>query len=211
MTQTATRPGDTSRDILDIAERLVQTRGFNGFSYADVATELGITKASLHYHFPTKADLGRALIARYRERFTGALASIDADEPSANGRLTRYVHLYEAVLQEERMCLCGMLAADYATLPKGMQDELRRFFTANEAWLAKVLEAGARDGSLRDGGAPLESARLVVSALEGAMLVARSYNSVARFQVTARRLLDGLTAERRTKSRPKPGGVRRRG
>jgi TetR/AcrR family transcriptional repressor of nem operon len=210
MTPTATRPADTAREILDIAERLVQTRGFNGFSYADVATELEITKASLHYHFPTKADLGRALIARYRERFLGALGSIDAEEPSANGRLQRYVDLYEAVLQEERMCLCGMMAAEYATLPKGMQDELRRFFSANEAWLAKVLEAGADDGSLRDRGAPLESARLVVSALEGAMLVARSYNSVARFQVTARRLLDDLAAEPRVKPRAKAQGARRR-
>ena len=55
---------DTAARILDVAERLVQTRGFNGFSYADVASELDVTKASLHYHFPGKAELGQALIAR---------------------------------------------------------------------------------------------------------------------------------------------------
>ena len=60
---------DTSSRILDVAERLVQLRGFNGFSYADVASELKITKASLHYHYPGKADLGRALVERYASRF----------------------------------------------------------------------------------------------------------------------------------------------
>ena len=41
-------------------ERLVQSRGFNGFSYADVSAELGITKAALHYHFAGKAEMGQA-------------------------------------------------------------------------------------------------------------------------------------------------------
>ena len=67
----------TAERILDIAERLVQTRGFTNFSYADIAAELGITKASLHYHFPSKAELGQAVIARYGERFAEALSEID--------------------------------------------------------------------------------------------------------------------------------------
>jgi TetR/AcrR family transcriptional regulator, transcriptional repressor for nem operon len=188
--------GDTARNILDAAERLVQTRGFNGFSYADIAAELAVTKASLHYHFPTKAALGRALIARYREAFLGALAAIDAEELDALEALSRYVRLYAAVLSDQRMCLCGMVAAEYATLPKGMQEEIRRFFTANEVWLAQVIEEGAAAGVLSVRSTPLECARLVLSTLEGAMLVARSYQSLARFEVTARRLLDELTPER---------------
>ncbi len=74
---------DTADRILDLAERLVQTRGFNGFSYADIASELGVTKASLHYHFPTKAELGRRLISRYGEEFARALADIDAQHRRA--------------------------------------------------------------------------------------------------------------------------------
>ncbi len=69
---------DTSQRILDTAERLVQTRGFNGFSYADIATTLGVTKASLHYHFPAKAELGQRLIERYEKNFLAALGAIDA-------------------------------------------------------------------------------------------------------------------------------------
>src|SRR5215510_11884222 len=104
----------TAARILDVAERLAQVRGFNGFSYADIAVELGITKAALHYHFAGKADLGLALIARYASRFTEALAAIDAGGGAAPGparRLAEYAALYLRVIQDGRMCLCGMLAA----------------------------------------------------------------------------------------------------
>ncbi len=100
-----------------MAERLAQTRGYNGFSYADIATEQGVTKASLHYHFPSKADLGHALIGRYRTLFGAALEAIDQRGEGPRARLQRYVGLYNSVLSNERMCLCGMLAAEYATLP----------------------------------------------------------------------------------------------
>src|SRR5437016_1653402 len=92
------KPQRTAERILDIAERLVQNRGFNNFSYADVAGELGITKASLHYHFPGKAELGRALIERYAERFAGALGQIDREFPDAHGKLEAYAGLYADVL-----------------------------------------------------------------------------------------------------------------
>jgi TetR/AcrR family transcriptional regulator, transcriptional repressor for nem operon len=186
---------DTAGRILDVAERLAQTRGFNGFSYADIATELDVTKASLHYHFATKAVLGRALIARYHEVFARLLREIDEGVTSAVEKLRRYVTLYRGVLADERMCLCGMVAAEHATLPKAMQEEIRRFFTANEVWLAAVLEEGERDGELRLRGAALDVARLLLSALQGAMLVARSYRSVARFDVSAKQLLADLAAE----------------
>src|SRR5215212_6693077 len=93
---------DTADRILDLAERLVQTRGFNGFSYADIASELGVTKASLHYHFPTKAELGRCLINRYGEAFAQALADIDADSSDAREKLRRYANLYARVLGTDR-------------------------------------------------------------------------------------------------------------
>src|SRR5687768_13019152 len=104
---------DTPQRILDVAERLVQTRGFNAFSYADIADALHVTKASLHYHFPTKADLGRQLIERYAAAFTQALADIDRASDDVAVKLRRYVNLYREVLRANRMCLCGMLAAEF--------------------------------------------------------------------------------------------------
>jgi TetR/AcrR family transcriptional regulator, transcriptional repressor for nem operon len=186
---------DTAERILDVAERLVQVGGYNGFSYADVAVELGLTKASLHYHFAGKAELGEALIARYAERFATALGEIAERPADAHARLEAYVDLYAQVLREGRMCLCGMLAAEYQTLPTTMRQEVLGFFDANEGWLERVLAAGQKTGELRFTGDPAEAARNVVSTLEGAMLLARSYSDVSRFDAAAHLLLVGLTDE----------------
>jgi len=194
---------DTATQILDVAERLVQVRGFNGFSYADVAAELHITKAALHYHFAGKAELGEALVARYAVRFAEALAGVEARTAEASARLDAYADLYLAVLREQRMCLCGMMAAEYETLPAPMRDAVVRFFDDNERWLARVLEQGRKEGTLTFTGPPKETAGMIVSALEGAMLVARPFGDIARFQNAASHLLAGLqsTPARAARSR----------
>jgi TetR/AcrR family transcriptional regulator, transcriptional repressor for nem operon len=189
---TGRRPKNTRERILDAAERLVQVRGFNGFSYADVAAELTITKASLHYHFPSKGELGEALISRYAERFTEALTLIDAQIDGAPAKLDAYASLYTDVLREERMCLCGMFAAEYQTLPRPIREAVVAFLDDNEAWLERVLEDGRTDGSLLFAGSAKETARSILSGLEGAMLLARPYGEVERFQTGATRLLTSL-------------------
>ena len=98
----------TSERILDIAERLVQTRGFSNVSYADIAAEMGITTASLHYHFPGKAELGQALITRYAQRFSNSLDQIEREQPNALAKLQAYAGLYADVLRGQRMCMCGI-------------------------------------------------------------------------------------------------------
>lgn len=191
----ATRHTASAEKILDVAEQLAQTRGFNGFSYADIAAKLHVTKASLHYHFPSKAELGRALIVRYHTVFGQALAAIDQQTAETLEKLRQYIGLYDAVMRNDRMCLCGMLAAEYATLPSPMQDELLRFFDANEHWLTAVLEDGRRAGELAFKEPPQERARIVLETLEGAMLVARSYGDGRRFLSAAEHLLADLGAK----------------
>ena len=192
MNKSSERPSAsaTATRILEVAERLAQTRGFNGFSYADIAAELGITKASLHYHFASKTDLGCALILGYTKKFEAALAQINAANPQLT--LCKYVQLYEDVLVRDRMCLCGMLAAEYSTLPLAMQRSLRRFFDKNDSWLTDSLERGRTAGALHFDGSALEVARTLTAGLEGAMLLARSYEEPPRFTATARRLLAQL-------------------
>lgn len=182
----------TRTRILDVAERLVQVRGFNGFSYADIAAELAITKASLHHHFPSKAGLGEALIVRYTERFADALAAIDAKATAPPAKLDAYAGLYVDVLRQERMCLCGMLAAEYQTLPATVQGAVLAFLDENEDWLERVLEQGREDGSLRFTATTRETARSILGGLEGAMLVARSRGELESFQTGATLLLRGL-------------------
>ena len=188
--------GDTRSRILDIAERLVQIRGYNGFSYADIASELGITKASLHYHFAGKAELGDALIERYATRFAEALDAIDEGAVGSPAKLDAYTDIYAGVLRDRRMCLCGMLAAEYDTLPEAMRAAIIRFFDSNEAWLTRVLEQGEEEGALRLTGSATEAAQTIVSSLEGAMLIARPYGDVDRFEAAATRLMASLSGDR---------------
>jgi TetR/AcrR family transcriptional repressor of nem operon len=202
--------GGTPERILDVAERLVQTRGFNGISYADIAVELGITKASLHYHFPSKAALGLNLITRYQETFLRALASIDSSHAGPKKKLREYVRVYETVLEQGRMCLCGMLAAEHATLPPEMRAQLSAFFDTNESWLVGVLESGRKFGVLSFEGPAIAKARMLVGALEGAMLLARSYGEVARFTQVATQLLSALSAGKSLPARSRVGSSRSR-
>jgi TetR/AcrR family transcriptional repressor of nem operon len=190
------RRNDTARRILDVALRLVQVQGFNAFSYADVSAELRITKASLHHHFPTKAALGKALITRYTADFLAALAEIDGRGGDALAKLRAYADIYVSVLKQERMCLCGMLAADFETLPKAMRACVTEFFHENEEWLARVLDEGRRAGALRFEGAPAATAAFLVSSLEGAMLVARSFGGVSKLETVVETLFAGLAGRR---------------
>jgi TetR/AcrR family transcriptional regulator, transcriptional repressor for nem operon len=200
MTAAAAAP-DTATRILDVAEGLAQTRGFNGFSYADIAEALGIRKASLHHHFPSKAQLGRALLERYAAAFARALQAIDAAGGDAFDKLARYVKLYDQVMVRDRLCLCGMLAAEYSTLPRPMQQAVREFFEQNERWLTKLVEEGRRGRSLRAGAPARDVARVLISALEGAMLLARSYEDPARLSAVVQPMLADLRPALRKKPR----------
>jgi TetR/AcrR family transcriptional repressor of nem operon len=184
---------ETRDFVLNVAQEFVQTRGFNAFSFRDVAERIGIKTASIHYYFPTKAKLCRALIARQREQVRAALAEIDLEEADPWQKLNRYVSVFRTTLEVgNRMCLCGMLAADFATLDPPIVEDLRRSFEDHETWLTQVLETGLVSGALKFSGSARDEARLMVSSLEGAMLIARAFEDVTRFEDSARRLLGRL-------------------
>ena len=187
------RGDETAERALDVAERLVQLRGFNGFSYADVAAELQITKAALHYHFASKGDLGVALVDRYCAKLGANLTRLAAADRSAAGRMRGYAALYRNMLREGRLCLCGMLAAEFHTLPEIMKSAVMRFFTMNEAWLEEVLTEGAAAGEIQLAGSAHDAGVAIVAGLEGAMLVTRPFGDMARFEAAAGPMLAGLT------------------
>ena len=183
----------TRDQILDVAQELLQTRGYNAFSYRDIAQVVGIKSASIHYHYPAKDALGEALVRRYREDFGQARARLDA-ETEPRRRLERYAKLFAATLARgHRMCLCGMLAADFTTLPAPVQDQVRAFFDENEAWLAGVLAQGRLGSSLQFTGTPRSQGQALLATLEGAMLAARAAADPRRFQAIASQALNSLT------------------
>jgi Transcriptional regulator len=102
--------------ILDVAQELFQERGYRAFSYRDLSLEVGIKTSSIHYYFPTKEDLAKALTTRYREHFREALAYIDAQTDEPKRKLELYMKLFlDSFRTCKRICLCSMLAADLQT------------------------------------------------------------------------------------------------
>ena len=185
---------DTRTLILDAAQQLVQTQGYNAFSYADIAARVGIRKASIHYHFPSKSALGRALIARYRTRFRQSLALIKEKNDTAFDTLKHYVGLYSAVLQEKHMCLCGMLAAEMETLPQAMKEEIQGFFAENVGWLTTVLEEGLTTKTVTYTGSAQAEAQSLLAGLQGAMLVSRTSATSLWFETATQQMLVRLQA-----------------
>ena len=134
----------------------------------------------------------RALVERYATRFFAGLAVLEASGADPVELVRGYADVYAGVLARGRMCLCGMLASDYATLPSEAQDDVAAFFARNEQWLERVIRDGIASGTLTDSGSPLDAARALLAGLEGAMLVSRPFEGTARFDAIAAALLAAL-------------------
>ena len=172
---------DTRAELLAEAELLIRRRGFSGFSYADLADGVGIRKASIHHHFPTKTDLALAMLASYDARYDAALSAIVQTTPDALGRVRAYAHLYLDGVEKGLGCLCAAFAAELDRLPETLRSELSRFFAKHIAWLEEVLVEGVADGSVRGNLAPAPHARMIVAALEGALMMERLLDGPAGF------------------------------
>ncbi len=178
--------------ILASAQRLVQTRGFNGFSYADIAKEVGIRKASLHHHFPTKTDLGVALVGVYTAMLDSALLSISASSAPADKKLAAYVGIFRSTLEAERVCLGGMLASEALTLDAAILPGLKRFFDRNTQWVTGILAEGKAKRIFVLSGTAANHAHMFVSALQGALILARATGDHKMFERTASILIASL-------------------
>lgn len=180
---TATRQRSETRDqILDLAETLIQTRGYSAFSYQDIADALGIRKASIHYHFASKSDLGVTVVNRYIDRFDTALTQVAADETqSSMAMLDLYTQPYLAFARApDRVCLCGALAGEMLALPQEMRARVDHFFRTHQAWLTKLLKRGASRGEFDLPAPPAKVARSIFAGLQGALLVKRATGDMAQ-------------------------------
>lgn len=135
---------DTREKLLAEAEVLVRKRGWSGFSYADLAAAVDLRKASIHHHFPTKEDLGLALVAAYGERYDRALEEIEAASQDGLARVEAYARLYLHGLREEQGCLAAAMAAELAILPPRIREAIAVFFQRHIAWLKQNSRGRAR-------------------------------------------------------------------
>lgn len=165
---------DTRERILDIAQNLLETRGYNAFSYQDIADELGIKKASLHYHFATKAALGAALAQRHAERALAYLGEVDQADLDPWARLDAFFTPFLKLADTcERMCAGGVIAAEFPTLDGATQSHMKSFFDTLHRWLTALLEDGRSAGAFVFSGPAKVKADVIIAALEGMILLAR--------------------------------------
>ena len=173
---------ETAEQILDLAETLIQTRGYSAFSYQDIADSLGIRKASIHYHFPSKADLGVGVVDRYIARFGDALTAIADDQSqSSMTMLDFYVQPYlQFASTPDRECLSGALAGEMMALPPKVRERVDHFFRTHQVWPTKILKRGVTRGEFTLAAPASKVARFVFGALQGGLLVKRTTNDMSQ-------------------------------
>lgn len=177
------RRKDTAKTILALVRRLIQARGYNAISYQNIAGTLGITKASVHYHFPAKSDLGAAVIRDYHEAHRDLWEALQAASGlNALERLKIYLAPFVQVAESgELVCLCGVLAGEFVTLPGNMQAEVTAFFQSHLDWLSVLLEMGRKEGLFHFDLSVAAMANWIMSSLQGTLLLVRVRQDAAMF------------------------------
>jgi TetR/AcrR family transcriptional repressor of nem operon len=173
----------TSDDILACARSLIVTGGYNGFSYADIADVVGIRKASIHHHFPSKAELVRTLVGRYREAAEEGIANLEHAVSGPLEQLRAYIGYWKACIGDASapFCVCAMLASELPILPEEVALEIRAYFRYLAGWLASTLERGVQQKTIVLANAPRVEAEIFMAAVHGAMLSARAYGDTGIF------------------------------
>ena len=161
--------------ILDVAEELLRTRSFSSFSYQDLSDRIGISKATIHHHFPTKDDLGLALVSRHRIQLAESLEKISREQKSPWKQLEAYLLLMSQIMQSgQKICLTGSLQAEHNVISKDTQRELNDLCKFVHTWLTRLLSEGKKQRIMRFPGNPEDQAYLLQAALQGALQQARS-------------------------------------
>jgi TetR/AcrR family transcriptional repressor of nem operon len=174
---------ETARKIAITFQDMVMERGYNAVSYGDLAKELGIRTASIHYHFPCKVDLGVCVIRRYRRLFQETLQEASIDDPQS------YLRAYESFTGpikpmrdiQGAACLCGVLGAEFQSLDGLVQNEVKEFFNGQDVWLETLFSGGREAGVFHFKGDAMSFAKLFTSAMQGAMLIKKSTGSPEHF------------------------------
>ena len=189
--------GETAEKILDVTHKLLVDRGFSAFSYADVAEVIQIRKASIHHHFPTKADLVAAVLERHRHRMEQAQAALDQRVSSALDRLKKYVDHWESCIRsmKEPFCIAALLGAELPSLPAEVQAEVEKHFTCLQRWISRTLKEGVKQGTLTLASSSDTEAEVLMAAVHGAMIAARVHHSVSLFKKITTNALQRITSK----------------
>lgn len=170
-------------ELAEHARQLLAAGGYNGFSYADLSEKVGIGKASIHHHFPSKAELVQVVVALYRAEARQGLAVLDRQLDDPLKELNAYVDYWSTCIRggTSSFCICAMLAAELPLLPAQIVEEVRGHFDDLTSWLTAVLLKGAATGQLHLQGPAADEARAFMASVHGAMLAARGFGDPHTF------------------------------
>ena len=182
-------------EIAACARSLISTRGYTGFSYADIAEAVGITKASIHHHFPSKAALVRQVVVAYRAEARHGMAELGTRVADPAARLRAWLQFWQGCLREHTLsfCVCAMLATEMQALPEDVGVEVRGHFDDLSHWLAATLSEGARAGRFTLQASARAEALALMATIHGAMVSARAYGDPAVFATISDGLFKRLT------------------
>ena len=175
---------DTKKKILELASSYTQERGFGGFSYLDLAEEIGIKAASIHYYFKSKDDLAAALVEYTHELHTLGFQNIEANNESPQENLEDVIKHFQNYVENNKFCLCGMLVAELHSVSDRVAQCLDVYFNDFETWIARQFEAMGRKN-------PDKLAMCFLSTLEGSLLIARVRNNPKILRETLSSYFDG--------------------
>lgn len=185
---------NTRDKLLTCAEDLIRTRGHSGYSYADAAERVGINKATIHYYFATKQDLTLAALQAYRDRYKNSMVGIENEFDNALDRVEAYSKLYLWGVEKGLGCLCSALSVELETLPEVLKNGTIAFFREHLDWLERVIAKGRQKGEINENLTNVGAARLIISALEGALMMERLLDGGAGFDITLKALRTSLSS-----------------
>lgn len=182
----------TANNILDIAEHLTQTRGFNAFSYKDIQEQLGIKTSSIHYYFPNKHNLALAMTERYITNFYNKLNDLKTQQKNAICLLKGLGKIYIKVVKQNKFCLCGMMASDLLTLTSDLKNKLEAFFDFIKCWIIDAIKHAKDQKMIKNSIDETTTACLFLAALEGAMLISRTYQNTEYLELAIDQLIEQI-------------------
>lgn len=170
-------------EIIRRTNELLASGGYNGFSYADIAALVEVRKASIHHHFPTKADLVKATVALHRDATRRGLQSLDGMTADPLQRLVAYSRFWAECIEGSNppICICALLAAELPAVPAEVADEVKGHFRDLHAWVASNMEQGESQGRMQLDGTPSAEASVFIASIHGAMLSARAAGDASLF------------------------------
>lgn len=187
----------TADDILACTRKLIVARGYKGFSYADIADVVGIRKASIHHHFPSKVDLVKALISQYRKETEEGVKNLEHGIPHPLEQLRAYIQYWKTCIGDASapFCICALLASELPVLPDEVALEIRAYFRFLSGWLTSLLDRGVQQDVISLRHAPRVEAEAFMATVHGAMLSARAYGDAGIFGAIMDAQLERISAK----------------